>query len=988
MLRIAICCAALLVCVTVLPPKANGQIYEWEYVDPSNPSLGKKQSTILVPDGHVANLNSAFGLFGHDLTKAYLPAVQIPNYIIRTTQLNDALLTGANMTSVTGENLQAQGADLSQAILRQANLEDSNLSGAKFVGANLTQARFDSSILLGADFTGANITDTRFNRTTTKGFTAQQLYQTASYANRQLGAISLSQNDLTNWDFTGQSMPRASFVATNLTNAIFEDSDISAADFSQSNLTPAQLYQTASYKNGVLNDLLLEGMDLQGWDFSDQSLVRARLASVRLSNVLFDDASMTNIFISSQQGIVHTDVSFRAANLSNATLSSNGQWLRADFTGANLEGAKLTSNSFVDSTFDGAIIRGAEMNYMMGSGFSISNLMSTASYQTGDLTNIEIRSGDLSGADFRGKDVSGTLFVGVDLDSTDFRGAKAVDSAFSGSLHGTDFRDADLTDASFSYSYSTNITFRGANLTGASFQNTSLVNADFTDAVVFGARLSVENSPQDLTAAQLYSTASYKSGSLGPVALAGNMQGWNFENQNLTGARFDRGSQLVGAQWDGATLNQATFFVNTLQDTDFRTTAMVGTQFISSTLDRSDFRGADLTGSYFSGSLIDARLQRSQLVNASFFGNLRGASFAEANLRGARFVSVSDFSGVDFTDADILGASFAYATNSGFTLNQLRSTKSFKERNLSGVDFEGMNLAGIDLSHFDLREADLNRANLTGADFSGSDLTGVSFQYADLENINLSDATIRRANFDQATREGLTRQMLESTFSFKNFELTGIKLGGNNLNGWDFRYQDLRGANLTGSTIQGTLFDLADLRAATPTNLSGAVFQRTILSNATIALLRILPGEVMSLRQAPQGTQIPAPANAKGIVVSNAAFQAGGTLKILLEDDWRSTLIFFRSSNALVDGTLQLLFDDAAVPANAVGKSFDLFDWPAIGPRGTFEIVTDPKHIWDLSNLYSTGVVTLLSVVPEPSSFVLLMLATSSAILSRRRTAC
>ncbi len=32
-------------------PLARADIYEWEYINPANPSLGKQQSTTLCPDG-------------------------------------------------------------------------------------------------------------------------------------------------------------------------------------------------------------------------------------------------------------------------------------------------------------------------------------------------------------------------------------------------------------------------------------------------------------------------------------------------------------------------------------------------------------------------------------------------------------------------------------------------------------------------------------------------------------------------------------------------------------------------------------------------------------------------------------------------------------------------------------------------------------------------------------------------------------------------
>ena len=101
----------------------NAQVYEWQYIDPMNPSLGKQQSATLTPDGATADLNFILGFTGRDLTKAYLPGVTIINYRLAGTILNDAYLAGANMNRVSGTEVQLRSADLSGARLPGAHLE-------------------------------------------------------------------------------------------------------------------------------------------------------------------------------------------------------------------------------------------------------------------------------------------------------------------------------------------------------------------------------------------------------------------------------------------------------------------------------------------------------------------------------------------------------------------------------------------------------------------------------------------------------------------------------------------------------------------------------------------------------------------------------------------------------------------------------------------------------------------------------------------------
>src|SRR4051794_23254068 len=80
---------------------ARADIFQWEYVDPSNPSLGKKASATLCPDGAGVNPGPLVGLEILNLTKAYLSGVD----------LTRSFMTGVNLTS----------ADLSHAILANGN---------------------------------------------------------------------------------------------------------------------------------------------------------------------------------------------------------------------------------------------------------------------------------------------------------------------------------------------------------------------------------------------------------------------------------------------------------------------------------------------------------------------------------------------------------------------------------------------------------------------------------------------------------------------------------------------------------------------------------------------------------------------------------------------------------------------------------------------------------------------------------------------------
>ncbi|MEX0642659.1 MAG: hypothetical protein WD468_08150 [Pirellulales bacterium] len=52
-------------------PFARADIFEWEYINPANPALGKQQSTTLAPDGAGVNDVPGANLLSRNLTMAY-----------------------------------------------------------------------------------------------------------------------------------------------------------------------------------------------------------------------------------------------------------------------------------------------------------------------------------------------------------------------------------------------------------------------------------------------------------------------------------------------------------------------------------------------------------------------------------------------------------------------------------------------------------------------------------------------------------------------------------------------------------------------------------------------------------------------------------------------------------------------------------------------------------------------------------------------------
>ena len=102
-----------------------------------------------------------------------------------------------------------------------------------------------------------------FASTTDSGFTKEQLYSTASYQSGDLTGIDLSDNDLTDWDFSGMAIRSASFAYT---TGMFGGP-------TGSGFTEEQLYSTASYQSGDLTGIDFWANDLRGWDFAGKNLI-------------------------------------------------------------------------------------------------------------------------------------------------------------------------------------------------------------------------------------------------------------------------------------------------------------------------------------------------------------------------------------------------------------------------------------------------------------------------------------------------------------------------------------------------------------------------------------------------------------------------------------------------------------------------------------------------------------------------------------------
>lgn len=329
-------------------------------------------------------------------------------------------------------------------------------------------------------------------------------------------------------------------------------------------------------------------------------------------------------------------------------------------------------------------------------------------------------------------------------------------------------------------------------------------------------------------------------------------------------------------------------------------------------LTRAHMIGADLVGAQFDiATLIDADFSDANLFGTDFANAFAdGADFRNANLNNARFGHFGTVTGSDFTGASVLGTTFQGMTQYGFVAEQLYSTASYKSLDLTGIDFSGNFLSEWNFAGQNLSGSEFAFAILTNADFTGANLSGSDFLRATLTNANLTNA-----------------------------KLPSIRLTD---------------ADLTGT----------DTRSAESINTHSTTITRNMirLDGSILGGLHINPAETMRLWDYDGDTPIPI------FVEDGMTVDQAGTLRAVFDaDEWGSTISFEAGIDVMLGGTLLLEFDDEVNLAEQLGRTINLFNWGGVSPSGTFTV--NSLYGWDLSNLYTTGEVTLVDIPMLPGDF-------------------
>ena len=347
------------------------------------------------------------------------------------------------------------GADLAGRNLTMAYLIEDDLTGANLGQANFLNADFFGTTLADAEFTGTEVRGAilgiimfresppgRFADTFIfpgiirigTGITIDQLYSTASYQTLDLSRINLELNNLAGVNFAGQKLANAVFTSATLINANFSQANLTNTNFGVAQLTGADLtgadMRGASFYAAALRDADFTDADVRGADF-------------HIGGGCGEwSCAPTGTGITLAQ--LYSTASYQDRGLSGASFTGN------EFTGGNFATQNLTDASFAavtltDANFTGADVRGADFTPIMycykgcrsGTGITLSQLYSTASYHNFDLRRIGLSYHDLVGGIFAGQNLADANFSYVTLNGENFSRADARGAIFYPDLNST-----------------------------------------------------------------------------------------------------------------------------------------------------------------------------------------------------------------------------------------------------------------------------------------------------------------------------------------------------------------------------------------------------------------------------------------------------------------------------------------------------------------------------------------------------------------------
>jgi uncharacterized protein YjbI with pentapeptide repeats len=252
-----------------------------------------------------------------ELGECHLIGAELSDIVLRRAQLNVANFSSANLSRADLSQAQLNVSRLTGVNLTEANLSGCKLNVANLIRATLVDANLATASLIRGEMLRVNLT----NAHAVAIDLSEADLREAQVRQANFNLANLSRTDLRGSSWVGASLEQAILNNTNANRANFQGANLAGAELRHGVLTQVNL-SGASLRNVNLRWANLSGANLRNAD-----LTNAKLSGAKLVGTSFEGANLTNTLL------VHADL--HHANLMHST------WIDSDASGANLSGVKL-----------------------------------------------------------------------------------------------------------------------------------------------------------------------------------------------------------------------------------------------------------------------------------------------------------------------------------------------------------------------------------------------------------------------------------------------------------------------------------------------------------------------------------------------------------------------------------------------------------------------------------------------------------------------
>lgn len=789
---------------------------------------------------------------------ASFPGINLKGALLKNAKLQNVDLTGADLTGANLEGADLSRAKLNEAILIDANFNDTTLKGAEiqkailyntsFIRADLSAfqdrskkikvpTKFMNSYLKNVNFYYANLVDADFSCTD----------PTISFSGKLTDDKAPTHPSIKGCDFDKACIHEAKFLFTKFFNQ--DKHSLEYTDFSKSVQAMKAYFTDARITNKIKKSYYKSYRENRKKLLRDAMQTRIKLINekpknrelARLSSIDLDYGDLSNLDLSKLE---FAFCKFRSANLQKTKLIDTRfkhcNFNRADFTNTDLSGQKLGDSLFEGARFDNA---------------NLTNTVFERRNKKG-----KIRPTNFRGASFLGANLKGARMRGARFSGSKFKDIKNLDKA---KLAGANFIAAEynqeeiLKKSGVKMDSYANEPSRWSNR----FLTTEEVKDMLSDDLVY-----VDLSSYDLRGLRLFLDSDSKSKTVvKPLVRA------NLSNSDLRGAalRADLSkANLQGANLRYALLYKSPFLYANLVDTDLRASRFIQSNLLGAKIDNARLDGAkgiskahleslqkEAKPKFMSEKDIELAIRQKQEEYKKINKNRKEYEKKESvDLKGIPLdyldLRTQNLRGFDFSGQKIRNAYFAKSIKKIKANNAIKRMTIVETPDLTGAKFTGADLSGSHMTDLTLHDVDISHATLNNVNLVGAKINGANFAKSKLNNVNLKayrgekdilfgalrervnfeDAQILNTNFDY-------RHFIETSFnkvraqnaSFRDTILENITLDNAHMRNVDFSNAGL--LNLDGFNSN---LAWADFRFA---KLYGANLQRMSLENSNLDFL-------------------------------------------------------------------------------------------------------------------------------------------------------